>query len=189
MPRRRASDWSVAMSAASDPPVTAYLGTEDAGFESFFATHHRAVVALVYSLSGSRAAAEDIAQDAFLAALGRWDRIRSYEEPGAWVRRVAVNKAVSRFRRTVSEAKALARLGRQRTDVAPMPATDHEFWAEVRRLPTKQAQAVALRYLEDRSTADIAAVLDCSEATVRVHLHRGRLALAGRLGLDRDREV
>jgi RNA polymerase sigma-70 factor (ECF subfamily) len=58
-----------------------------------------------------------------------------------------------------------------------------ELWDAVRALPPRQAQVVALHYLEDRSVSQIAAILDCAEATVKVHLRRGRLELARRLGL------
>jgi len=47
------------------------------------------VVALVYGLSGSRSAGEELAQEAFLAASRRWDEVSAYDDPGAWVRRVA----------------------------------------------------------------------------------------------------
>jgi RNA polymerase sigma factor (sigma-70 family) len=155
-------------------------------FETFYAEHLRPVVALVYSLTGSRAAAEDVAQDAFATAFRKWSTVGGYDDPGAWVRRVAVNRAVSRYRRVASEGRALLRLAGRRDEPAAMEPADEEFWREVRALPGRQAQVVALRYLEDRSTADIAALLGCAEATVRVHLHRGRIELARRLGLDRE---
>ena len=59
-----------------------------------------------------------------------------------------------------------------------------EFWHAVRRLPKRQAQAVALHYLEDAPVAEIAAIMDCAENTVKVHLHRGRQALAARFGAE-----
>jgi RNA polymerase sigma-70 factor, ECF subfamily len=62
-----------------------------------------------------------------------------------------------------------------------LPTTDHEFWDAVRGLPDRQAQAIALHYLEDRPVADIAEILGCAPATVKVHLHRGRRALADAL--------
>ncbi len=65
---------------------------------------------------------------------------------------------------------------------------DPAFWDAVRRLPRRQAQCVALHYLEDRSVADIARVLGIGEATVRVHLHRGRSTLAAALHEQLDRE-
>ena len=52
----------------------------------------------------------------------------------------------------------------------------------MRSLPERQAQCVALHYLEDRSIDEIADILDCAPATVKVHLFRGRQTLADRLG-------
>jgi RNA polymerase sigma-70 factor (ECF subfamily) len=147
-------------------------------FDEFFAAHYRRVVALALVLCGRRAVAEECAQDAFVAAYRRWDRIARYDDPGAWVRRVAVNVATSSLRRRSREARALARLALRRergTELAPF---DHEFWDAVRHLPRRQAQCVALHYLEDRPVEEIAAVLEISPATVRVHLHAARGALS-----------
>ena len=147
------------------------------------------MVGLVYALSGGRHSAEDIAQEAFLAAHRSWDKIVDLEQPSAWVRRVATNMAVSAVRRRVSEARALLRLGSFREPLAELPESDAEFWAAVRALPKRQAQAIALHYLEDLSTIEIAEVLQCSESTVRVHLHNGRKTLSERLHEELNDEV
>lgn len=158
-------------------------------FEAFYRREFPAVVALTYVLSGSNVAAEDVAQEAFVAAHRRWDDISRYDDPGAWVRKVASNMAVSVIRRRVAEAKAVLRLRSERPSHVIFIAADHsEVWAAVRSLPRKQAQAVTLRYLEGWSIAEIAEALGCAEATAKVHLHRARRALADRLGLD-DAEV
>lgn len=156
-------------------------------FERFYEREFRSVVGLAYALSGSRAASEDLAQEAFITAHRNWDRIGAYDKPEAWVRRVVSNLAVSRFRRMKSEAKALTRLAGHRSEVTVLPALPaeaEEFWDEVRRLPRRQSQAIALHYLEDRSIGDIAEILECSPNTVKVHLHKGRNRLADRLGVD-----
>lgn len=154
-------------------------------FEQFYRDEFRGVVSLAYALSGSRLAAEDLAQEAFIAAHRRWDRIGGYDRPDAWVRRVVSNLAVSAFRKRMSEAKALARIALDRpTSVMPLEPEDEEFWRAVRSLPRRQAQAIALHYLDDLPIAEIADVLDCSPSTARVHLFRGRRALATRLGLE-----
>jgi DNA-directed RNA polymerase specialized sigma24 family protein len=88
-----------------DPPVE----TPPETFEDFYLREYIAVVGLAYALSGSRWGAEDLAQEAFLAAHRDWARISTYDRPGAWVRRVVANLSVSGFRRRVAEAKALAR--------------------------------------------------------------------------------
>ena len=80
-------------------------------FEDFYLKDYQAVVGLAYALSGSRWLAEDLAQEAFLAAHRNWPRVSAYDQPGAWVRRVVANLSVSAFRRRMVEAKALVRLG------------------------------------------------------------------------------
>jgi RNA polymerase sigma-70 factor, ECF subfamily len=59
-----------------------------------------------------------------------------------------------------------------------------DIWAEVRRFPRRQAQAIALSYVFGRSVTEVARILECSEGSVKTHLHRGRAALAERLGAD-----
>ena len=147
------------------------------------------MIGLAYALSGSRVVAEDLAQEAFLAAHKSWDKVGGYEKPEAWVRRVVANMSVSLFRRKVRETKALARMRGTEAYLPALPAEDEEFWKQVRALPKRQAQAIALFYLEDRSVADIAEILDCAENTVKVHLHKGRIKLAEKLGLEAGGEA
>jgi RNA polymerase sigma-70 factor (ECF subfamily) len=151
-------------------------------FEEFYGREYLAVVGLAYALSGSRWGAEDLAQEAFIAAHRDWERIGSYEQPAAWVRRVVANLSVSAFRRRAAEARALARLALGRGEaVRDLAAADPEFWAAVRALPRRQAQVVVLHYLEDRSVADVADILDMTLGTVKRHLYDARRTLARRL--------
>jgi RNA polymerase sigma-70 factor (ECF subfamily) len=151
-------------------------------FDEFYLREYARVLGLAFALSGSRWGAEDLTQEAFLAAHSEWDRIGRYEQPAAWVRRVVANKAVSTFRRHVSEAKALARWwSMDRAEVPDLGASDPTFWAAVRSLPRRQAQVVVLYYLEDLSIGDVADILDVSPGTVKRHLYNGRMSLARRL--------
>jgi RNA polymerase sigma-70 factor (ECF subfamily) len=154
-------------------------------FETFYRSEYRPVVGLAYALSGSRIVAEDITQDAFLAAHKKWDRVGAYDKPEAWVRRVVANLSVSWLRTKAREAGAMARLRSRDTYLPSLPAEGEHFWKAVRSLPRRQAQTIALHYLEDMSVAHIAEILGCSESTVKVHLHKGRTRLARRL----DEEV
>ena len=169
-------------------------------FDELYRREWSGLVALGWSLTGSWAAAEELAQDAFADAFRRWDEVAGLDRPGAWVRRAVVNRAASHHRSRAVQARGLARLGSRRVVESDTAATDRTgdraadqvgdpaFWAAVRTLPERQAACVALHYLEDRSVADIAEVLALSPATVKVHLHRGRLALAKRLaGLAPER--
>jgi RNA polymerase sigma-70 factor (ECF subfamily) len=150
-------------------------------FEAFFAREYVAVVGLAVVLSGSREHAEDIAQDAFLAAHRRWPEISTFDRPEAWVRRVVANLSASWVRRKWREARALTRASQGRGVPTLVDAEQHAFWSTVASLPRRQAQCVALFYLEDRSVRDIATILELSESTVKVHLHNGRTALAEKL--------
>jgi RNA polymerase sigma-70 factor (ECF subfamily) len=150
-------------------------------FEAFYRERFRPTVALVYALTGNRWAAEDLAQEAFLRAHRDWTHIRALASPAAWVRRVAVNLAMSRFRRMRSEAAAKLKLSPVPATFQPPTAEHDAFWAEVRLLPRRQSQVIALRYVEDLSTRQIAEALEVAEGTVRALLTQARDRLARQL--------
>ena len=162
--------------AGGGPAVVAPTAGEFAGF---YDAHYRRVVHLMLLLTGRVGVAEELAQDAFVAAHQRWSTVGAYDDPGAWVRRVAVNRATSLRRRTVTELARRVRLVHHDTEPA---SPDPELWAAVRALPLRQRQVLAMVVLDDRPVAECAAALGCGEATVRTHLHRARLALADALG-------
>lgn len=148
-------------------------------FNGFYRREIRKVTALAYALSGSAAAAEDIAQESMLAAYRRWDEVGRLENPGAWVRRVIANQSVSTIRRRVVEANGIRRLAQQENGVIEpdLPSDSEWVWTQVRRLPRRQAQAVTLYYLEHLTMPEIAQILGCSAETVSTHLRRGRATL------------
>ena len=124
----------------------------DRDFETFFGEEYRAVVGLAFVLCGRLDGSEDLAQEAFAAAYRDWSRIGSYDDPGAWVRRVVANRAVSLRRRRSSEANVLTRLFARRPLTEPeVTFEDPALWKAIRSLPRRQAQVIALVYLEDRS--------------------------------------
>jgi RNA polymerase sigma-70 factor, ECF subfamily len=154
-------------------------------FDSFFALERDPVLGLAFALTGDRAVAEDLVQEAFLEAFRKWDRIAGYEQPGAWVRRVVANMSVSSFRRRRSELRMLTQLGARQDRVVPdLSPSTLAFWQAVRVLPKRQAQVTALFYLEDRPIAEIAQILQMAEGTVKKHLHDGRKTLVRTLDLD-----
>jgi RNA polymerase sigma-70 factor, ECF subfamily len=155
-------------------------------FEVLYRREYAGLVRLAYVLTGNRLVSEDLVQDAFVDAHRHWSRVGAYDRPGAWVRRAVINRSRSVLRRAAVELRARGRL--RATDVA-MPDLSVEtrhFWTTVRALPTRQAQCIALRYVDDMPIADIAEVLGCAASTVRVHLHRARAALA--IALDVEQE-
>ncbi len=162
-------------SERAEPTVVVYDG--GTSFDELYRREHRPLLRLAWSLTGRRDLAEELVQDAMLAVHRDWDRVRRYESPGGFARRVLLNAATSAARRHGAEQRAMSRLTVERTHRDELPP-DESFWAALRSLPERQAHAVALHYLEDLPVSEIAHVLDIAEGTVKVHLHRGRLALA-----------
>lgn len=144
--------------------------------------------ALARNISGDSAVAEDLVQEAFTKAHQQWAKISQYERPGAWLRRVTINLAISRRRRIGREITALRRKAFERPPEPPAEADD-EVWEAVRKLPPRQRAVVALFYQEDRSTRDIAEILGCTVSTATSHLNQARKKLAVELGekLETDR--
>lgn len=151
-------------------------------FNAFYVVEFPRMVDIAYALSGSRLAAEDLAQDAMVTAHEQWYWVGTLDRPGAWVRRVVIRKAASLYQRRKAEARALARLGPLRGTTMPRPDAEAEHvWREVRRLPKRQVEAVALFYLDDLSISEAAEVMGCAENTVKAHLHQARQTLSKRL--------
>lgn len=155
-------------------------------FDDFYRREFPALVALARAMVGG--SGEDIAQEALLKAHREWAKVSGYERPGAWVRRVAINLAKSKLRRRTTDLKARLRLLGDLPRQPESPLLNADVQAAIAALPHQQRAAIALHYLEDRSVADIAEILDCAPATAKVHLHRGRTALAARLGHEAPKE-
>lgn len=149
-------------------------------FDEFYVREFRPMVALAAAVSGSHLLAEDIAQEAMTRIYRRWDRIATYDKPGAFARRVTINLASSRRKRDAVAEQGRSRLGTQHV-MPPPPEPYDEVWRAVASLPPKQRAAIALHYLEDRPVNEIADILGCASATARVHLHRARTSLAALL--------
>ena len=159
-------------------------GAASVSFEEFYRAEYASVVRLAFVLTGRRDIAEELAQDAFLAAHRRWGRVSTYESPAGWVRRVVTHRSVSAGRRHLTELRLLARLGRERPADPSIPLEAAELLSMVRDLPRRQAQVVALAFVEDRTIGEIAEILGCGEVSVRTHLRRGRAVLTHRLSTE-----
>lgn len=169
------SEFGVPVADATPVPLS---------FDHFFTDQYPRLVVLLTALTGTRAVAEELAQEALVRAHQRWSKVSTFDIPAAWLRRVAINLAHNHRARRRSERRALERLAGERPvhEVALTrdDGTD-DFWLVVRRLPKQQAAAVALYYLEDRPVAEVADILGCAEGTAKAHLHKGRANLAHHL--------
>lgn len=148
-------------------------------FDSFYRREFNGIVAIVRALVRDGAAAEDLAQDTFMSANRHWSKVSGYDEPRAWVRRVAINKATSFLRWRGAEWRAVTRFGgRAETTIPELSPAGDEVWQEVRRLPKRQAQAVVLHYVAQLTMVEVAETMNCSVGAVKSHLSRARASLS-----------
>jgi len=124
------------------------------------------MVRLAWLLVGSRAVAEDVVHDAFIAVHQRWDTI---DNPGGYLRRTVVNGALAWRRRRDHEERLLAVIGEPPATGDPVIDS---MWDAIGRLDPDRRAVVVLRYWADLPHAEIAEILGCPVATVRTRLHR-----------------
>jgi len=168
--------------APNPAPVAHRPAPEATAFDTFYRAQYASVVRLAYSLCGSLSIAEELAQEAFVTAHQRWERLHGFDRPDLWVRRVVINRSISFRRREATERRALEQLHERDPGVAVDPSFgDPELWAAVRQLSPRQAEALALFYVEDQPLSEVAKILGLGEETVKTHLKRGRAALAEKL--------
>lgn len=152
-------------------------------FDEWVAARGDSLMRLAYVLTGNRADAEDVVQDALSRALPRWERIRVVEDPDAYVRRMVINAHTSwwrRFRRKESPVEEV-RLG---SVGSPDAEGADRLWRACLALPTDQRVAVVLRFYEEREYAEIAELTGVAEGTVRSRVSRGLAAMREELGDD-----
>lgn len=128
---------------------------------------------------GAQVPAEDLAQDALVRTIERWDAVAAMDHPEAWCYRVAFNLARSGFRRRQAEARATARLGARRPhdDDPPEPDDVLVVRAALAHLPRRQRQAIVLRFYADLTVDQVAESMKCRPGTVKAHLHQGLVTL------------
>jgi RNA polymerase sigma factor (sigma-70 family) len=148
-----------------------------AGFEASFRELYPRAFGLAYRMLGHRAAAEDVAAEAMAKALVRWDRLDP-ERVAGWVLKVTANGAID----------VLRRKGRTLVpgvvDLEDSTTLRLALAEALRKLPRRQREAVALRFLSDLSEADTARALGISAGSVKTHVHRGLATLRDELGED-----
>lgn len=184
VPRRVGRVAARGVTARSDGALVraAQRGSAEA-FDELFRRHwplaHRAAYLVVHD----SAAAEDIAQEAFLAAiraLHRFDRRRPF---APWLHRIAVNRAID-----FARARALRREGVDAAEPAAMDggaeALSDELMAALATLSPEHRAVVALRHLLEYTPGEIARILDLPRGTVNSRLRRALDALEQRLRSD-----
>jgi len=155
-----------------------HRGKTDTGrLGELYLLHADAAVRLAYLLTGERALAEDLVQEAFVRLAGRLVHLRDPDAFPAYLRRTVVNLANSHYRRRKVER---AYLEREKTEAFMPPRSGangvedrDELWQALERLPARQRAAVVLRFYEDLPESTIADLLQCRPGTVKSLLSRG----------------
>lgn len=154
-------------------------------FEDWYEAVHPKVIGVVYMACGDADVAADAADEAFVRALGRWDRVAAMASPEAWVCQVAINVMRRRLRRSRLESRLLSRRRDEATSLAE-PVAYPEVWRAVRQLPERRRLAVLLRYVTDLTEAQIATAMGVTRGTVSASLIAARSDLASALGGFRE---
>ncbi|MEW1585198.1 SigE family RNA polymerase sigma factor [Micromonospora vinacea] len=154
-------------------------------FREFVAARSAALLRTAYLLTGDWATAEDLLQTALTKTYLAWKRLGGIEAVEPYARRVMVNTSTSWWRRRWH--------GERPTEVLPERAGVDEIeqqldrdllWRHLRELPNRQRAVLVLRYYEDMSEAQTAAMLDISPGTVKSQTSRALATLRRRLGAD-----
>jgi RNA polymerase sigma-70 factor (sigma-E family) len=162
------------------------------GITTLYETQWASLVRLAWLLLRDQGAAEDVAQDAFIATYRNWDKMRDEEAAVAYLRRCAVNGARSALRHLMvvrreteaeaGRADASGRLSSPSSDQAALAHIDgDQLVALLATLPERQREVIVLRYYSDFSEAQIAEALDIAPGSVKTHAYRGLRALRDRM--------
>jgi RNA polymerase sigma-70 factor, ECF subfamily len=161
----------------------AQAGSAD-GVEALFRRHWHRAYRAAYLIVRDAAAAEDIAQEAFLSAVRALDRFDRRRPFGPWLHRIVVNRAIdwSRARALRGEVADAAPAAESATASNPR---GEDFAEALESLPAEQRAVIVLRYMLEYTPGEIAKLLDTPRGTVNSRLRRGLDRLAGELKEDR----
>jgi RNA polymerase sigma-70 factor (sigma-E family) len=137
-------------------------------------------------LTGETHTAEDLVQTSLAKIYLAWDRISDREHVDAYARKVLVNEYRSLWRRAWRRREHVADEIPEPAQPAAQPTAEYDgrtqaLWSFVATLPPKQRAVVVLRYYEELSEAETAAVLGISTGTVKSQASRALAALRDRI--------
>lgn len=151
-------------------------------FETLIREHQRMIQSLCYRMTGSLADAEDLAQEAFIQAYAHRAGFRAEARVSSWLYRIAVNQCLN-WRKRMAHREQLHRdWGEERQrqeDCAPKPDTEigQQVQQALLKLSPKQRAAIILTTYEERTHAEAAQILGCSETTISWRLFAARRKL------------
>jgi RNA polymerase sigma factor (sigma-70 family) len=169
VPRAVTSD---AEGGSTDPVASA------PSFEAFFAAERARLFGALVVMTGDRAEAEEILQDAFLSVWERWDRVAAMEEPVGFLYRTAMNVFRKRLRRAAVAVRKAVHLLPPGDELAGVETRDEAVRLLQRLTPRERAAIVVTAYL-GYSSEEAGELLGIRATTVRVLTNRARVTLRG----------
>lgn len=142
------------------------------GFREFFVARRGALSRTAFLLTGDRAEAEKLLQEALTKTVGKWQKVSAGDNPEGYVRQVMLNEVRSRWRRRRRGSEHPTSELEDQVDAGELEseAIDRsDLAAALRRLTPKQRSVLHLRYYEDR--AEAAEMLGCAIGTVKSQTH------------------
>jgi len=152
-----------------------------ARFEDFFRERYGQLFAGLCLITGSRQEAEELAQEAFVRILERWDRVVSFDDPGGYLFTTAMNLFRKRYRRG-RLLDLLPMLGRESDDAFGLVDERDALLRALRDLPPRQRAAVVLTAMFDLPSEEAGRLMGISDSTVRVLAKRARTELRAIVG-------
>lgn len=146
-----------------------------ASFEVFFELERDRLFAILALAAGDRSEAEEIAQDAFVAVLERWDRVRLMDSPGGYLRATAINILRKRYARGRVLGHLIGPLDGRRT--APPADSALVLSESLRALAPRQRAALVLTELLGYTGEEAGKALGVKASTIAALKHQGRTAL------------
>jgi RNA polymerase sigma-70 factor (ECF subfamily) len=159
-------------------------GSADA-LEELFRAHWPAAHRAAYLVVHDSAAAEDIAQEAFLAAIRALDRFDRRRPFGPWLHRIVVNRAIDHARSRSIRREVGAELAPEPVAAPYEQAFSDSTMAALGALPPEHRGVIVLRHLLEYTPGEIAQMLDLPRGTVNSRLRRGLDELARTLSEER----
>ena len=140
----------------------------EASFTEFVTLRGQALLRTAYLLTGQYEDAQDLLQSALAKTYVAWSRLRAPEAAESYVRKILTRDAAREWRRRARRRELVMS---EPPDLPgclpPSGAPDHELWEALGRLPCRQRAIMVLRYYEELTEAETAAVLQCSLGTVK----------------------